>query len=116
MQGMGRAARGAARELARADTALKNRALMAMAGEIRNSTNLLLQANQADVAHASSAGRDAAFIDRLTLSASSIEQMAQGVEQVAALADPVGRISERVKRPTGIEVARMRVPLGVVGI
>ena len=116
MQGMGRAARTAARELARADTALKNRALAAMAAEIRKSSTKLLEANAADIAHAKSAGRDAAFIDRLTLSAKSIEQMAEGVDQVTALADPVGQISDRVKRPTGIEVARMRVPLGVVGI
>src|SRR6185369_9420248 len=65
---------------------------------------------------AKKAGRNSAFVDRLTLSAKSIEQMAEGVEQVAALADPVGAISERVRRPTGIEVARMRVPLGVIGI
>ena len=65
---------------------------------------------------AKKAGRDAAFVDRLTLTAKSVEQMAEGVEQVAALADPVGAISERVRRPTGIEVARMRVPLGVIGI
>ena len=116
MQGMGRAARGAARELARADTALKNRALAAMAAEIRKSSAQLLEANAADVAHARSAGHDAAFVDRLALSEKSIEQMAEGVDQVAALADPVGQISGRVKRPTGIEVARMRVPLGVVGV
>jgi glutamate-5-semialdehyde dehydrogenase len=116
MQGMGREARSAARALARADSALKNRALAAMAAEIRNSRQSLLQANEADVLHARQAGRNAAFVDRLTLSEKSIEQMAEGVEQVAALADPVGRISDRVQRPTGIEVARMRVPLGVVGI
>src|SRR6266480_786685 len=62
------------------------------------------------------AGADAAFIDRLTLTPKLIEQMAHGVEQVAQLADPVGQISGRVKRPTGIEVARMRVPIGVIGI
>ncbi len=113
---MGRAARAAARELARADTATKNAALGALAGALRSRKEALLAANREDVAQAKEAGRDAAFVDRLALTPKSVELMAEGVEQVAALADPVGRISERVTRPTGIEVARMRVPLGVVGI
>src|SRR5438477_1638065 len=113
---MGRAARAAARALARADSAAKNRALGAMAAEIRRSKRELLRANGQDLAHAAKAGRDSAFVDRLKLTEASIEQMAEGVEQVAALPDPVGQISQRVTRPTGIEVARMRVPLGVVGI
>jgi glutamate-5-semialdehyde dehydrogenase len=113
---LGVAARAAARLLARADTAAKNKALAAIAAAIRSSRNEILKANRADVAEAKKAGRDAAFIDRLTLDAELVEQMADGVEQVARLDDPVGRISERAKRPTGIEVARMRVPLGVVGI
>src|ERR1044071_7716936 len=87
-----------------------------MAPRIRAESRKLIEANKADVAEAKKAGRDAAFVDRLTLSAQSVEHMAEGVEQVAALEDPVGKISERVTRPTGIEVARMRVPLGVVGI
>src|SRR5206468_7707415 len=73
-------------------------------------------ANASDVAGAKKAGKDAAFVDRLTLSPESVEHMAQGVEAVAALPDPVGSVTERVTRPTGIEVARMRVPLGVIGI
>ena len=116
MQAMGRAARAAARALARADSSTKNRALAGTAAELRRRSAELLKANQADVAHATKEGRDAAFIDRLTLTELAIEQMAAGVEQVASLPDPVGQISERVTRPTGIEVARMRVPLGVVGI
>jgi glutamate-5-semialdehyde dehydrogenase len=116
MQQMGRAARAAARELARADTARKNRALAAMAAALRAQVESILAANAVDLKEAQGKDRDAAFIDRLTLSAKSVEQMAQGVEQVAGLADPVGAISERITRPTGIEVARMRVPLGVVGI
>src|SRR6266446_99652 len=104
---LGRAARAAARALARADAEAKNRALGAMAKDIRSSAKEILAANSADVAQAN--GADAAFIDRLTLTPKLIEQMAQGVEQVAQLA-------ERVKRPTGIEVARMRVPIGVIGI
>src|SRR3954471_14021563 len=113
---MGRAARVAARAIARADTETKNRSLAAMAADIRRRRSEILQANEKDVAVAKANGRDAAFVDRLTLTEKSIDQMAAGVEQVAALADPVGQVSERVKRPTGIEVARMRVPIGVIGI
>ena len=113
---MGRAARAAARELARADTLTKNRALVGIASGIRSRSTEILRANAADVQKAEREGNDAAFVDRLTLTSALVEQMADGVEQVAALADPVGAISERVKRPTGIEVARMRVPIGVIGI
>ena len=116
VQQLGRQAREAARVLARADTATKNRALAAMAAEMRKHADAILAANAQDVDRAKREGSDAAFVDRLTLSPRLVEQMAQGVEQVAALADPVGRISERVQRPSGIEVARMRVPLGVIGI
>lgn len=113
---LGRAARAAAREIARASTDAKNRALREMAAEIRARSVRLLEANRADVAQAKKAGRDGAFVDRLTLTAQSVEQMAEGLEHVAALEDPVGRISDLARRPTGIEVGRMRVPLGVVGI
>jgi glutamate-5-semialdehyde dehydrogenase len=116
MQDMGRAARAAARELARASTGAKNAALGAIAARIRADSKTILEANAADVARAKQGGRDGAFVDRLTLTPALVGQMAEGVEQVAALPDPVGAISERVTRPTGIEVARMRVPLGVVGI
>ena len=116
MRGLGRAAREAARELARAGTDVKNRALLAMAASLRASAAPLQEANRRDVEGARREGRDAAFVDRLTLSAGAIEQMAQGLEQVAALADPVGEITRLERRPTGIEVGRMRVPLGVIGI
>ena len=116
MRELGRAARAAARLLARASTDAKNRALRAMAAEIRLRAAQLLEANRADVDEAVRVGLDAAFIDRLTLTPATIEQMADGLEHVAALADPVGTISDRVTRPSGIEVARMRVPLGVIGI
>jgi len=116
MRDLGRAARSAARVVARADSDLKNRALRDMARELRARSAELLEANRADVAEASRSGRDSAFVDRLTLSSKSIGQMAQGLEEVAALADPVGRIEEVVRRPSGIEVGRMRVPLGVIGI
>jgi glutamate-5-semialdehyde dehydrogenase len=116
VRGLGQAARAAARQLARADTAVKNRALAAMAIEIRAREAQLLAANRGDVEQAKKAGRDAAFVDRLTLSPRLIEQMAEGLEQVALLPDPVGQLSDHVKRPSGIEVARMRVPIGVIGI
>jgi glutamate-5-semialdehyde dehydrogenase len=116
MRELGRGARAAARELARADTAAKDRALARMAAEIRAQAKAILAANAADVKQAKKAGRDTAFVERLAMNAKSVEQMAEGVEQVAGLADPVGAISERVRRPTGIEVARMRVPIGVIGI
>ena len=116
MRELGREARAAARELARADTGAKDRALAAIAGELRSHVKQILAANTKDVKQAKKAGRNSAFVDRLTMTEKSVEQMAEGVEQVAALADPVGAISERVRRPTGIEVARMRVPIGVIGI
>jgi glutamate-5-semialdehyde dehydrogenase len=113
---MGRAARVAARELARASTEAKNSALAAMAAGIRSESGSIQRANAEDVRKAKKAGCDAAFVDRLMLTPALVEQMAAGVEQVAALPDPVGAISERVKRPSGIEVAKMRVPIGVVAI
>jgi glutamate-5-semialdehyde dehydrogenase len=112
---LGKQAREAGRTLARASSEEKNRALAAVAVQIRNREERILEANRADVSRAKDT-HDAAFVDRLTLAPKLVEQMAQGVEEVAKLDDPVGRISERVKRPTGIEVARMRVPLGVIGI
>jgi glutamate-5-semialdehyde dehydrogenase len=113
---MGRAARVAARELARASTEAKNSALATMAAGIRSESGSIQRANAEDVRKAKKAGCDAAFVDRLMLTPALVEQMAAGVEQVAALPDPVGAISERVKRPSGIEVAKMRVPIGVVAI
>jgi len=113
---LGVAARAAARALARAETSAKNHALAALAAEIRKNEQRLLEANRADTEQAKKDGCDAAFIDRLTLTPKRVGQMAEGVEQVAALADPVGEISGRVTRPSGIEVARMRVPIGVIAI
>src|SRR5262245_3773391 len=113
---MGRAARAAARELAGAPTEAKTAALAAMPAGMRAASATILRANERDVKKARKDGCDAAFVDRLTLTPALVEQMAEGVEQVAALPDPVGAISERVRRPTGIEVAKMRVPIGVVGI
>ncbi|MDP2825604.1 MAG: glutamate-5-semialdehyde dehydrogenase [Sulfuritalea sp.] len=116
MQQIGRQARAASRATARASTAAKNTALLAMAHAIRARSAELLAANAADVAEARANGLDAAMIDRLTLTDKSIEAMAQGLEQVAALPDPIGEISDMKRRPSGIQVGKMRVPLGVVGI
>jgi glutamate-5-semialdehyde dehydrogenase len=116
MHGVGVAARAAARETARADTAAKNAALSAMAAAIRTDEAKLLEANAEDVAAARAAGQDAAFVDRLTLTPASIAAMAEGLDQIAALADPVGEVSDLRFRPSGIQVGMMRVPLGVVGI
>ena len=116
MQGVGEAARAAARDVARADTHARNAALMAMAAAVRDDAAQLIAANAEDVAAARAAGHDAAFVDRLTLDADTIGAMAAGLEAIAALPDPVGEITDLKYRPSGIQVGWMRVPLGVVGI
>ena len=116
MRDVGARARAASRELARAGTSAKDNALLAMARAIRRDEAALLAANARDIGAAKAAGCDAAFVDRLTLTSKSIAAMAEGLEQIAALRDPVGEISELRYRPTGIQVGKMRVPLGVVGI
>jgi glutamate-5-semialdehyde dehydrogenase len=116
MQQIGQAARDASHAVARAPTGVKNAALSAMAKAIRGSRAELLAANAADIAAAQADGLDVAMIDRLTLTEKGIEAMAHGLEQVAALPDPVGEISDMKRRPSGIQVGKMRVPLGVVGI
>ena len=116
MLDVGKRARAASRLLARAGTATKNRALAAIAAAIRRDAACLMAENAIDVEHAIAGGEDAAFVERLTLTATSIESMAKGVDEVAKLADPVGEITERQRQASGIEVARMRVPLGVIGI
>ncbi|MEO8386375.1 MAG: glutamate-5-semialdehyde dehydrogenase [Betaproteobacteria bacterium] len=116
MRVLGVAAQEAARVLARAGTAEKNRALLAAADELERNTVAIIAANTTDVAHARDAGNDSAFVDRLTLTEKSIFSMAAGLREVAALADPVGEISDLNFRPSGIQVGRMRVPLGVIGM
>ena len=116
MESVGREARRASRLVARTDTAAKNRALTLMADAIRRDEPQLLAANAKDVEAARNRGLDPAMIDRLTLTPKSIASMAEGLLQIAALADPVGEISELKYRPSGIQVGRMRVPLGVIGI
>ena len=116
MAGVGAAARAAARQIARADTQTKDAALRTMAASIRRNAAKLGAANARDVAAATAAGKDAAFVDRLLLSAARIEAMALGLEQIATLPDPVGEITGLRFRPSGIQVGHMRVPLGVIGI
>ncbi|HET8874958.1 MAG TPA: glutamate-5-semialdehyde dehydrogenase [Casimicrobiaceae bacterium] len=116
MHRVGEAARAAARHLARADTNAKNVALARAASALRRDASRLMQANARDVEAACAAGHDAAFVDRLTLTSPRIEAMARGLDEIAALADPVGEISDLRYRPSGIQVGTMRVPLGVIGI
>jgi len=110
-----RAAKDAARILALASTRMKNDALQQMARGLEEKTGLILDANRADLTRARSAGLTSAFMDRLTLSESRVEEMAAGLRQVAALPDPVGETVEAWRRPTGVEISRVRVPLGVIG-
>src|SRR5690606_29638868 len=116
MQGVGREARRASRAMAMAETAAKNSALLATADAIEKARATILAANADDMARGRATGLDAAMLDRLELKTSGIDAMIEGVRQVAALADPIGAITDLVYRPTGIQVGRMRVPLGVVGI
>jgi len=116
MQSVGRQAREASRQMARADSQAKNAALRAIAAAIRRECGTLVAANREDLAAAHAAGLEPALLDRLTLSAPGVAAMAEGVEQVAALPDPVGEITDLKFQPSGIQVGRMRVPLGVIGI
>ena len=116
IRGMAREARAAARELARASGEQKDRALLAMASGLVESRARILADNAQDVAAARAAGQTAAFVDRLTLTESRIDAMARGVRQIADLPDPVGAVTGMWRRPNGLQVGRMRVPLGVIGI
>lgn len=116
MRGLGAAAQKAARVLAAAGTGEKNAALLAAAIDIKKNIADILAANTSDVARARSAGNDAAFVDRLTLTENAILGIATGLRAVAALADPVGAITDLNFRPSGIQVGKMRVPLGVIGM
>ena len=113
---MGAAARGAARSLAAATAGEKNRALEAMAQALLDRQEAVLAANRRDTEAAAANGMTQALLDRLSLSPARIAGMADGVRQVAALADPVGEIIEGGCRPNGLRIQKTRVPLGVVGI
>jgi len=116
MHGVGRAARAASRAMARADTAAKDRALHAIAAAIERDRVRLLEANQRDLDDARAKGLAPAMVDRLALTANGVATMAEGLRQIAQLPDPVGEITDLKYRPSGIQVGRMRVPLGVVAI
>ncbi len=116
MHTLGRQARDASRAIARADTRQKNRALLAMAAAIRRDAAKLLAANARDMERARAAGYDSALLDRLQLTEKTVAGMAEGLEQIATLPDPVGEIDDLKYRPSGIQVGKMRVPLGVIGI
>jgi glutamate-5-semialdehyde dehydrogenase len=116
MRDVGQRARAAARVMARAETAAKDTALMAMAAEIERQSETLIGVNRKDIDAGKNQGLDEALLDRLELNAARIKAMAEGLRQIAALADPVGEITDLNYRPSGIQVGRMRVPLGVIGI
>lgn len=116
MQSLGRAARDASRALARAETGLKNAALFAMSDALLAAEADILAANIADLDAGAKSGLDEALMDRLALNHDRVAAMAEGVRQVAALPDPVGEMTDLRMRPSGIQVGRMRVPMGVVGI
>ena len=116
MLSTGRAARVAARAMARAGTGMKNAALAAIAEQLRECREALAEANGKDLEAARKNKLDGPLVDRLELTPARIEAMADGLKQVAGLPDPIGEVSGMNQRPTGIQVGRMRVPLGVVGI
>lgn len=116
MTQVGQQARTASRLMAKANTGVKNRALLAIAGAIEASRDALMIANAQDMASGQANGLDAALLDRLELTPARIDAMIEGLQQVAALTDPVGEITGLSYRPSGIQVGKMRVPLGVIGI
>jgi len=116
MQQIGQQARSASAAIAKADTGLKNRALLAIADAILAQREDLIRANQKDMTRGQENGLDSAMLDRLELTPARIEGMIEGLKQVAALPDPVGGITDMDYRPSGIQVGKMRVPLGVIGI
>jgi len=116
MQGVGRRARAAARAIGRADSGMKDAALRAIAIAIEEAAATLQAENEKDLAAGREHGLDAALLDRLELNEARIAAMAEGLHEIALLPDPVGSISNMSYRPSGIQVGRMRVPLGVIGI
>lgn len=116
MQVLGQQARQASRAMAKADTNAKNQALLMIADAIKREASALLAANQLDLSAAKANGMDDAMLDRLTLTEKSIANMAEGLIQIASLPDPIGEMSDFKYRPSGIQIGRMRVPLGVIGI
>lgn len=116
MQSLGQQARQAGRAISRADSGKKNTALLKIADAIAEQTESLITQNQLDLDAGKANGLDAASLDRLALTPARISAMIEGLQQVAALPDPVGEITDLKYRPSGIQVGQMRVPLGVIGI
>ena len=116
MQMVGREARTASHTMAKVDSSSKNKALTEIAASIKKNEKNLLAANKEDLEAAKAQGLDSALIDRLTLTSKGVTNMVEGLLQIASLADPVGEISDLNYRPSGIQVGKMRVPLGVIGI
>ena len=116
MQDIGQRARSASRAMARASAEQKNQALLHIAKLVRQKSSEIEKVNIVDVERAKASGQDAAFIDRLAMTPKTIETMALGLEQIVTLEDPIGKISTLKKQASGIELAQMRVPLGVIGI
>lgn len=116
MQSMGVAAKAAAQELALASTSAKNAALTNTADELRNNCELIIEANAKDLAFGRDRGLSAAMLDRLTLDKERIESIAQGLEAIAKLDDPVGSVMAQWQQPNGLNISRIRVPLGVIGV
>ena len=116
MREIGQRARQASRAMARASSKQKNQALLRIAQLIREQSNEIERVNELDVARAKNNGQDAAFIDRLSMTAKTIESMALGLEQIVFLEDPIGKMTLLQKQASGIELGQMRVPLGVIGI
>lgn len=114
MRGFAQRAKAASRVMANATTAQKNAALTALAKALRVSTEPIVQANALDLADAKAAGKNAAFLDRLLLDPARIEAMAKAVEFIVTLEDPIGEVTESWRRPNGLEVRKVRLPLGVV--
>ena len=116
MQDIGKRARSASRAMARASSEQKNQALLHIAKLVRQKTSEIQKVNQIDVERSQKNGQDTAFIDRLTMTPRTIETMALGLEQIVSLEDPIGKMTALKKQASGIELAQMRVPLGVIGI
>ncbi|WP_133510288.1 glutamate-5-semialdehyde dehydrogenase [Candidatus Thiosymbion oneisti] len=116
MRDLGERARAASRVLARADTTAKSRALAAIVDAIDRRRDTLAEANRGDLEAGAAKGLDPALLDRLELTPARVDTMIEGLHQIARLSDPVGAITDLTYRPSGIQVGRMRVPLGVVGI
>jgi glutamate-5-semialdehyde dehydrogenase len=116
MQDIGKRARSASRAMARASSEQKNQALLHIANLVRRRTSEIQKVNQIDVERSQKNGQDTAFIDRLTMTPRTIETMALGLEQIVSLEDPIGKMTALKKQASGIELAQMRVPLGVIGI